>query len=205
MPSSADFVLLPRASPYAYSCSLADMGAKNVEHGLTQIRGILRQIEQSAGAAHAHGFRSISQVLNGIFQTLLPSAFLDVLVRELHIRRSRTCCDTLRHGSILRQAQGFSPHLSSLSLSKRTPLSPRCLTVRILLYGIPFYFYHFYGHSRRSCGYFVIPAKAGIQGYTSSLKNVTLHAPAFFLPSPPDQIRPTALPQPVAASFLTPS
>ena len=46
----------------------------------------------------------------------LSSAFLDVLVRELHIRRSRTCCDTLRHGSILRQAQGFSPPLSSLSL-----------------------------------------------------------------------------------------
>ena len=35
----------------------------------------------------------------------LSSAFLDVLVGELHIRRSRTCCDTLRHGSILRQAQ----------------------------------------------------------------------------------------------------
>ena len=38
-----------------FACRLTDMGAENIQHGLTQISRVFRQVEELVSAAHAHG------------------------------------------------------------------------------------------------------------------------------------------------------
>ena len=61
-----------------FTCGLADMGAENVEHGLAQLWGIFRQMEEFVCPAQAHRVLIISQVFNGIFHALLPQSLLGI-------------------------------------------------------------------------------------------------------------------------------
>ena len=64
------------------------MGAENVQDGLTPPFSIFRQMEQFISPTQTYRVRCVSQVLNGIFQALLPLPLLGVLVGfRLFLRR----------------------------------------------------------------------------------------------------------------------
>ena len=54
------------------------MGTENIQHRFAQFFGILRQMEKFVGTTQAHRDRSVSQVLNGVFQLFLSLALLNL-------------------------------------------------------------------------------------------------------------------------------
>ena len=58
----------------------ANVGAENIQYGLTQVFGVLCKMEEFVGAAQTHGVGLMPQVFNSVFQSFLSLPTLDVLI-----------------------------------------------------------------------------------------------------------------------------
>ena len=58
----------------------ADVGTENIQDGLTQVFGILRQMKKLVGTTQTHGVGLMPQVFNGVFQAFLPLPLFGILI-----------------------------------------------------------------------------------------------------------------------------